>query len=367
MSSAPRPQTQPSRSSPDHGSTVHSSGSASTVSTWPRRHSARPVGARRAGGRPGWAGPATAASSSHSKPALLEQVPQELLRGLLVARRVDRVEADQPLQQLGRAALEFARSGTRSSIWSRHAAPSTAESRDGAALRPRGHRAARGRTGVPPAEPAAGRAHAPALARRVRGPGAPARPRLRAAHGDRGGPAALDDPLRAARAPARPRSRACWPCTRSAAFEEAVGRERRPRRGARGDRARGGAALHGRRAHDLLPRRDPPLQQGAAGHAAARGGGGPRVAGGRHHREPVLRGELGAPLALPRCTSCTRSTTSTCWRCCGARSATSAASPTRRAVEDDALEFLAARSGGDARTALARARAGVRHGGPRGR
>ena len=32
MSSAPRPQTQPSRSSPDHGSTDHSAGSASTVS-----------------------------------------------------------------------------------------------------------------------------------------------------------------------------------------------------------------------------------------------------------------------------------------------------------------------------------------------
>ena len=37
MSSAPRPQTQPSWSSPDHGSTDHSSGSATTVSVWERR------------------------------------------------------------------------------------------------------------------------------------------------------------------------------------------------------------------------------------------------------------------------------------------------------------------------------------------
>ena len=36
MSSAPRPHTQSSRSSPDHGSTDQSSASASTVSTWPR-------------------------------------------------------------------------------------------------------------------------------------------------------------------------------------------------------------------------------------------------------------------------------------------------------------------------------------------
>ncbi len=36
MSSAPRPQTSPSRSSPDQGSSCHSAGSASTVSVWER-------------------------------------------------------------------------------------------------------------------------------------------------------------------------------------------------------------------------------------------------------------------------------------------------------------------------------------------
>ena len=74
---------------------------------------------------------------------------------------------------------------------------------------------------------------------------------------------------------------------------------------------------------------------------------------GRDHREPLLRGQLGAALALPRLRAARARATSTCWRCCGARSATSAASPDAPEVDDDALEFLAARSGGDARTALA--------------
>src|SRR3954465_14133467 len=49
--------------------------------------------------------------------------------------------------------------------------------------------------------------------------------------------------------------------------------------------------------HDLLPRRDPPLQQGPAGRAAARGRGRARRARGRDDREPVLRGQLRADLA----------------------------------------------------------------------
>src|SRR4051794_34245126 len=68
MSSAPRPQTQPSRSSPDHGSTLQSDASASTVSTCPRKHSPGPSEPPRSRatrfGRPG-----TAESSSHSNPA----------------------------------------------------------------------------------------------------------------------------------------------------------------------------------------------------------------------------------------------------------------------------------------------------------
>ena len=58
--------------------------------------------------------PSTSASSSTSKPAPSEQVAQELLGGLLVAGRVDRVEADQALQQLGGVALQIS--------WLRHPA-----------------------------------------------------------------------------------------------------------------------------------------------------------------------------------------------------------------------------------------------------
>ena len=70
-------------------------------------------------------------------------------------------------------------------------------------------------------------------------------------------------------------------------------REGRPR----GARARTGAARHEREPDDPLPRRDPPLQQGATGRAAAGGGGGARHADRRDDGEPVLRGELGTALA----------------------------------------------------------------------
>ncbi len=59
------------------------------------------------------------------------------------------------------------------------------------------------------------------------------------------------------------------------------------------------AAGRERPAHDPLSRRDPPLQQGAAGCAAAVGGGRPADADRRDDREPVLRGERGAAVALP--------------------------------------------------------------------
>ena len=84
---------------------------------------------------------------------------------------------------------------------------------------------------------AAGGAHAPAHPRRVRRAVAPARRGLGAAHGDRAGPPALDGPLRAARLgqdDARAdRRRALRRGLRGA--ERGAGR---PRRGARGDRAR---------------------------------------------------------------------------------------------------------------------------------
>ena len=71
--------------------------------------------------------------------------------------------------------------------------------------------------------------------------------------------------------------------------------DRRERARGAGERAR--AARHERAADDPLPRRDPPLQQGAAGRAAARRRGGPADADRRDDREPVLRGQLGAALA----------------------------------------------------------------------
>ena len=86
---------------------------------------------------------------------------------------------------------------------------------------------------------------------------------------DRGGQAALDDPVRAAghgeddAGPAARRERA-------GRVRGGVGRQRRARGGPRRDRPGAAPAPDERRAHDLLPRRDPSLQQGAAGHAAAR-------------------------------------------------------------------------------------------------
>ena len=82
------------------------------------------------------------------------------------------------------------------------------------------------------------------------------------------------------------------------AFEEEsavnVGQSRDPG----GDRARAGAAAGVGAADDPLPRRDPSLQQGAAGRAAAGGRGRAADADRGDDREPLLRGQLGADLAL---------------------------------------------------------------------
>ncbi len=78
-----------------------------------------------------------------------------------------------------------------------------------------------------------------------------------------------------------------------------VGGQRRESRDPRGDRAGSGAPAGRRAADDPLPRRDPPLQQGAAGRAAAGGRGGAADPDRGDHREPLLRGQLGAALALP--------------------------------------------------------------------
>ena len=184
---------------------------------------------------------------------------------------------------------------------------------------------------------------------------------LGAAHGDRGGAAALDDPVRAAgqrQDHARPDRRR--PCRRGVRGGER--RERRPRRGAGGDRAGRSAGGPPAAAHDLLPRRDPPLQQGTAGHAAARGRGGARGADRRHDREPVLRGQLGAALALPQIYELLPlDATSRCAELLRrALAIRSAASRTRRRCRTTRSSSSRRAPGGDARAALQRARARAR-------
>ncbi len=120
--------------------------------------------------------------------------------------------------------------------------------------------------------------------------------RLGAAARDRGGPPALDDPPRAA----GHRQDDARADRRRGLGRRVRGGERGrggARRGARRDRARARAAAEIGRSDDLLPRRDPPLQQGPAGRAAAGRRGRPGDADRRHHREPVLRGQLGAAVA----------------------------------------------------------------------
>ena len=87
-----------------------------------------------------------------------------------------------------------------------------------------------------------------------------------------------------------------------------VGGQRRPGSGARRDRASGRAPPRHRPGDDLLPRRDPPLQQGPAGCAPAGGRGGAGDADRRDDREPLLRGQLGFAQPGVRSTSCARST-----------------------------------------------------------
>ena len=198
---------------------------------------------------------------------------------------------------------------------------------------------------------AARRAHAPGDARRLRRPGAPARPRAR----------------RCARAieQGRPHSMVLYgpPGSGKTTLARIVAAhaQRRVRGGSAPSRPaapRSRAVIERadapppdrRRADDLLPRRDPPLQQGPAGRAAAGRRGGPGDADRGDDREPVLRGQLGAALAHAGLRAAARST------------AEEVAVLLRRALErgecgaatvdDEVIEFLAARAGGDARAAL---------------
>jgi putative ATPase len=137
--------------------------------------------------------------------------------------------------------------------------------------------------------------------------------------------------------------------TAQAAFEEESAVNAGKAEVRRGDRARGPPPLDDRRAHDLLPRRDPPLQQGPAGRAAAGGRGGAADAHRGDDREPYFEVNS-ALLSRTQVYELRRLT------------AEQVVALLRRALErgecgdvrvgDDVLEFLAMRSGGDARAAL---------------
>ena len=76
------------------------------------------------------------------------------------------------------------------------------------------------------------------------------------------------------------------------------------------------------------------------------------IADRRDHREPLLRGQLGAALALADLRAAAASRPSRSRRCCAARCATRERGiPDPPEVPDEVIEFLAARSGGDARAA----------------
>ena len=106
--------------------------------------------------------------------------------------------------------------------------------------------------------------------------------------------------------------------------------------------------------HHPVRRRDPPLQPRPAGRLPAPRREGHHRPDRRHHREPLVRGELGAALALPRLRAARRSRRTTCSRSCAARwPIASAAWPgPAPEVSDDALRSIARLANGDARSAL---------------
>src|SRR5581483_6756148 len=209
-------------------------------------------------------------------------------------------------------------------------APREHTARDAGPLR-RGGRAAARRAR------AAGTASAAADARRVRRAAPCPRPGQCATACDRSRPRALARALRTARIredDARPHRRE----HDRRRIRGAVGGVGNGVAGPRRAGARTGAARRERASDDPVPRRDPPLQQGAAGRAPAGCRGGPRDADRRDHREPVLRAQLGPALA---------------------HAAVRARAPRRGAAElgvtlsEEVEQLVARRGGGDARSALA--------------
>ena len=106
MSTAPRPHSAPSWTSPDHGSWLPVGGVREHGVDVREVAEDRAVGlAAQAGDRFGRSG-AVGASSSHSEPGVLEVGLQPLLARALVPGRVDRVEPDEPGEDVGRLGLE---------------------------------------------------------------------------------------------------------------------------------------------------------------------------------------------------------------------------------------------------------------------
>ena len=119
-----------------------------------------------------------------------------------------------------------------------------------------------------------------------------------AAPRDRGGPRLARRSSSARRERARRRSRASWRPARNR-LRGALGRLLGQGGRAGRDRAGPRSPRRERQAHRALHRRDPPLQQDAAGRAPAGRRVRPRDADRRHHREPLSLDHRRARLALP--------------------------------------------------------------------
>ena len=113
--------------------------------------------------------------------------------------------------------------------------------------------------------------------------------------------------------------------------------------------------------HAAVRRRDPPLQQGPAGRAAARRGGGRGDPGRARPRRIRSSRSTARWSAAAACFSSSRFRPTTSRRCCAGRwpTASAAWATIEVRMHDDALEFLAEVSDGDARRALGALEIGV--------